>query len=1386
MFLQLFCLWSAGSAYTTLHVNWDTGVDNSTCRKGSIPCATLAYALADLHSDTAVHLDNKNVTHRNVTIIQSEPISNITINGTHGNTVIDCFESGAFAFINVSELTIANVEFRGCGVLQNSTCYDAIGRSTSYVMALYLYNCTDVSIVSTTVSYSPGAGVVMLAVRGRVNVTDSKFLHNGFRISRNGSHINESALVRRLGGGGLKIELPSCPPGVNSVDCNGTNDVCPPEGAPVPEYSDIAYNIEDCSFISNTAEAPNVNTYGYGNFPDTDYFTTIGRGGGLSIVVKGTSHRIRATVTSCQFKDNWSLYGAGAFMELWHRPDNVSLSITGSNFTHNHVPYNSTKNIGTGGGGLRYSHQYCTQHQHEGNTLLVTGCKFDYNRGYWGGGVSLALLPQQNSLQGDVVAFERSLFSGNVARIGAAINFYPKSSMPLQAMLQDMEFVSNSVIYGDDPSYINGEGIVCITSTVLYVKSSLNVSHNQGNGISSLYGTVHFLNNSSSFFYGNHAFRGAALALYGNADIVLHNASQLNFTENLADTVGGAIYHAALGNRAVLFIGNGNACPIRLADKATNWNEADVTLHFINNAATGNARGASIYVSSFFPCVQGSLDDLNATFNWRPFHYACDNQTIPNCRDFQVSGDGSIVKPTRNPTLSMIAFPGELAPLPFTVEDELHNKVHVHFEGVVHDNNTSNYAVDVLNGANVIVTGTPKKGAQLELHSIESQTLSVVVNLDITDCPPGFLLKKNNRGMLTCQCAPNETSVSIGIRCDADSKTSTLDYHHWVGYLMADNNSHASVGFQTGYCPPGFCRDTSLTLNGSDHYNFTSLNEIVCGPQNRTGVLCGKCKEGYGTSVLLNEWFQCVPCSNSSSGFKVFVIWFFSEFIPLNILIIIFIVFNVNILSGWGGALYGVVFYFQVVSSTPAFQYQAPSSTVKIHSDGWYGWSLYINKFLSNLWNLIFFSGFTALKDSCMATTSSAQLAILITYVQILVWPLVVYICFLSIHKCYHYGYCCGPTHRCLFKMGRILAKSRDSGGFSSLVRLCSFFVLAYTRLVRLTAQIVGRVKLITYTNSSVPQEDFVFLYNGTVPWFDRYAHAPYAVPILLCSFVCVFIPTLLLVSFPLLPKLLVKLNLNERQPFRWLISLLSTSYLLFLYDIFQGCFKPNARYFAALYLIYRHLFVIAWAYTTTLMRCSLWQIILGVSFITIHFLAQPFSNNAVNKITGLVIADLTLVVVLAQYSTMTEGSDDLAIAAKVFTIMLLYLPHLGVACLFSWVVLRYIYQRSIVQRCAPKRAAYEASPGHELEESAHHGAGDDWDASFVWNESQVDRVDAGYVHLEEEQEEEDLEVVKVEEEEDGAGENAAGQAEQVLVHVRRHASVHKGYGSLADYRKTQ
>ena len=1392
-------MWGFRAAYTVRSVNWLTGHDNSTCWKGTIPCKNLAYALEELHNNTVVLLELGYVSHSSTSTVQG-PISNITVKSSHSNvtTVINCFEHGGFAFTKVSELIIANVEFHGCGALHNSTSYDESGESTPYMMSLYLYNCTDVSLISINVSYSPGAGVVMLAVRGRVNVTDSAFFHNGFQITHNGSYINESALIGRLAGGGLKIELPSCPPGVNSVDCNGNNDICPSEGSLLPRYADVVYNIEKCSFISNTAEAPNFDTYRFSNFPDTSYFTTIGRGGGVSIVVKGVSHGISIAVTSCHFEDNWSLYGAGLFMELWHRPDNVSLTITDSNFTRNHLPYSSMQNIGTGGGGLRYAHQYCPEHQREGNTVIINGCNFIDNSAYWGGGVSLVLLPQQNILQNNPVLFLSSSFVGNVARFGAAADFAPKSNIHApRAMLQDMQFVNNRVKYADRQSYINGEGIVYMYSTTLYVNSSLSILSNEGNGISSLYSKIHFLKGSTSLFYNNSAYRGAALALYGSAAILLHNGSQLNFTENKADTLGGAIYHAALGNRAVLFSGN---CPIKLADGATDWNDTDVTLYFINNEVTQGASGNSIYISSFLPCVQKNLDEVNDMFKWRAFRYECDNVTNPNCTDHQVSGDGSTVELTKHFNLSITAFPGEQCPLPFNVEDDLHNKVQVHFQGEVYDYN-STYPVEVLNGRSVFVTGRPEKNARLQLLSTESQILSVLVWLNITECPPGFLLQNNSEGAWVCQCASRALLAYIGISCDPNDMTSKLIHNYWIGYLTAASDSNASIGFQSGRCPLGFCHSQSLTLKGSNHYNSASLDEKVCGPQNRTGVLCGNCKDGYGVSVLLNKWFQCVPCAESSStdSFKVVVIWFFTEFVPLNIVLILFIVFNVNILSGWGGALYGVIFYFQIVPSTPPFQYQAPSGTDELSATDWYGWSLYINGFLSNLWNLMFFSAFIPLKDACVSKTTTVQGAILLTYLLILLWPVTVYSCLIAIHKCYHHGYCCRPAHKCLFRVGKLLAKFQhaEGGGVNSLAGLCSFFVLIYTKLVLLTWGICGGSR-IQYSNDEFR---YVFLYNGNVPWFDPKLHAPYAVPILLCSIVTVLIPTLLLVSFPLVPRLLVKLNLHERRPFRWIISLLSTSYLTFLFDIFQGCFKPNTRYFAALYLIYRHLFVFVWSFLGWfVMSFGVYQSVLGLTFIMLHLLAQPFASNAVNRITGLVMVNLTVVIILSQWIILLEQEFEIAQLApvKILIIVLLYIPHFAVAIRFTWVIVQYIYRR-IMQRCASKGTTpirQGSSAEHELEESGRHRNVDDWDAvrhlcertAAGWGETHSNREGTGYVQLEEEEEEE-------REEDEGEGEEDGKDSDrlvgQMQIQQQRHATsigrkMHAGYGSLADYSKTQ
>ena len=714
----------------------------------------------------------------------------------------------------------------------------------------------------------------------------------------------------------------------------------------------------------------------------------------------------------------------------------------------------------------------------------------------------------------------------------------------------------------------------------------------------------------------------------------------------------------------------------------------------------------SIYTYSIYPCVERSLDELNKTFS--TFYYECDNHTIPNCQDLQVSGDGSIINPTRNASLPLVAFPGEQVPLPFTVEDELHTEVQVHFEGVVHDNN-STYAVSMLNRSKILIKGSPTQGADLQLHSLESQTVDVLMKLDIVWCPPGFLLSSHEYGLGVCECG-NSTP---GLTCKEAVYQTQLDYSNWVGYITVGN---ASKGYQSGHCPPGFCLEQSLTLNGSDHYSLDGLDETVCGPQNRTGVLCGKCKEGYGVSFY--QPFQCVSCRDSSSRltvngyhFDVLLIWFFAEFVPFNIVFLLFILFNVNILSGWGGALYTFVFFCQVVTTSPVFL--THSTSIWEDTPSAFSVFLSISKLMAGFWSLSFFSYFVPPNQSCFSETTSVQSVIISIYFILLLWPLLLYFLLSAIHRCYRRGYCCRSAHRCLFRVGKTLSKCQQSegGGVNSLAGLCSFFVLAYTKVVILTWQILAKAEVHSFTMNGL-QKGNVFWYNGTVPWFDGSLHAPYAVPILLCSLVTVMIPTLLLVSFPLLPKLFVKLNLQERRPFCWIISLLNTSYLLFLYDIFQGCFKPNARYFAALYLLYRPLFVMAWALTNN-QETGILQLSFCILFTLLHSFVQPFRSDKVNKIAALIFAVLAFIIMggdmsLYIHQCQHTGTHTMAITVKVLIIFLLFIPHV-VAAFFI-----VLHCASLVRKRRYQGRQQEMHPGDEYKSVEMEASGrcdDDWKA---------------------------------------------------------------------------
>ena len=84
---------------------------------------------------------------------------------------------------------------------------------------------------------------------------------------------------------------------------------------------------------------------------------------------------------------------------------------------------------------------------------------------------------------------------------------------------------------------------------------------------------------------------------------------------------------------------------------------------------------------------------------------------------------------------------------------------------------------------------------------------------------------------------------------------------------LAITNCYCMTLDQNGSSPSvGACLYTCRLLVNTTSYNLDlnmakDLDDKICGPYKRTGVLCGKCIEGYGLPVYSYS-LSCVECSH--------------------------------------------------------------------------------------------------------------------------------------------------------------------------------------------------------------------------------------------------------------------------------------------------------------------------------------------------------------------------------------------------------------------------------------------------------------------------------------------------------------------------------------------
>ena len=156
-------------------------------------------------------------------------------------------------------------------------------------------------------------------------------------------------------------------------------------------------------------------------------------------------------------------------------------------------------------------------------------------------------------------------------------------------------------------------------------------------------------------------------------------------------------------------------------------------------------------------------------------------------------------------------------------------------------------------------------------------------------CPVGFTLQSNKK---SCYCDPllNNGILSVA-SCNLDDKTILRPAYSWI-IGDTSNNSHAYK--LSPHCPFDYC------LPYSSHLNL--FNPDAQCQFERSGVVCGKCKQGLST-VLGST--RCKQCSN----FYLFLI------IPLAIagivLVIMLFTFNLTVTNGIINTL---IFYVNIIS----------------------------------------------------------------------------------------------------------------------------------------------------------------------------------------------------------------------------------------------------------------------------------------------------------------------------------------------------------------------------------------------------------------------------------------------------------------------------------------
>ena len=904
------------------------------------------------------------------------------------------------------------------------------------------------------------------------------------------------------------------------------------------------------------------------------------RGGGVNIepVDEG-----RIQIDSCTFIGNQASTGGAMYIEI-NQPTitDVQVMISNSVFVENvasQCDQNDENYLDGTGGGLSL---FVTTLQPNTTVITIINSTFTNNTAITGAGVQYYIWNSRSTVQLSVpiLSIVGSVLDGNFANIGSGVLVSPvnfnSDGFRYHVNFEDNIFIDNIV---QANRVHTGIGTVVLRNININLTGVNQFIGNDGSALVLLNSILKVEDSSKTHFISNIGFNGGGLQLNEESSLLIGRNTFMLFDGNLVSGRGGAIYYSTLDT----FWKLPHSCFLQYIQGSNSS-----IFIFSENKARNEIN--AVYSNALSQCIIESNGESDTSLIF------CQNNWVYNsssCRESIISEAVDFVFDS-NKTNTLDLFSGTPAVVPVTAIDffgtNLTENIALSAETGENDDANVNPNFGIVSNNNIELAGKQNTSGSLHLQTRMPPFVEIDIPYHIQQCPPGFIATSDNK----CQCA--EVPYTEGtLVCNNENLISQLI----ITNCMSSYGSNDSI-LVAGTCQFlfGYANSSRITLPQDP----SLVEEAVCGPLNRQGVLCGACKDGYSPAAYsyLNE---CTKC-NEVSGWFVYIA---AQYMPIFVLFVLVTVFNLTIITPATNAF---LFLSQVSSLSNAYVFDSFLTNYALgDTQGPILVKFYY--FINGFWNLDFFRSFVP--PICLFEKQNALVVVFLDYIAAF-FPLTLLIATYMLIVLYNknfrlivWGW--KPFELCLSKVHTNFQPR------ASLVDVfVTFFVLSYLKIIATTFRFLQYVFVYDINGNIL---DVVYYYDGNIKLFHG-IHIPFAVLSLVTLFTVILIPPILLTcyQFRWFQKLLEKLHLRS-QALITFVEVIQSG----LADGREG--TKDRRFFAGFYFILRLLIfgpttVITNTFVRTLVPLAVYALGIIVLVVT-----RPYRKSFYNKLDVCILLNL-------------------------------------------------------------------------------------------------------------------------------------------------------------------